>query len=109
MQAVSNQTAPDYERKATNAQVVYPLIHSTPVHGAFEVEDMADYTIQIVVVTFTPDVDPQDMQSELNHPDVKKHLGQVLGRVLVLPKVPNKYRKAHTFSVVSVTVERKTG
>lgn len=67
---------------------------------------MADYTIQLSV-TFTRDVDPQDLQSELNHPDVKKHLGEVLGRVLVLPKVPKEYREAGAFSVDKVTVEQK--
>jgi hypothetical protein len=67
---------------------------------------MADYTIQLVV-TFARDVDPQDLQSELNHPDVKKHLGEVLGRVLVLPKVAKQYPEAGTFAVGSVTVEKK--
>jgi hypothetical protein len=75
----------------------------------FEVaKNMADYIIQLAV-TITPDVDPQDLQAELNHPDVRNRLGEAVGRGLVLPHVPagKNYPKAGTFAVGSVTVEKK--
>jgi hypothetical protein len=67
---------------------------------------MADYTIQLAV-TFSRDVDPKNLQSELNNPDVRKRLGETLSRVLTLPQVRKKYPEAGTFAVVSVTVEKK--
>ena len=72
------------------------------------IESMADYILQVAVTT-TSDVDPQDLQDGLNHPDVRKLLGEALGKGLLLPHVPDgkKYPKAGTFAVGSVTVEQK--
>jgi hypothetical protein len=69
---------------------------------------MAAYIVQLAVA-ITPVVDPQELQTGLNHPDVRKRLGEVIGAGLILPHVPHgkKYPKAGTFAVGSVTVEKK--
>lgn len=72
------------------------------------IESMVDYILQ-VAVTITPDVDPEDLQAELNHPDVRYRLGEALGKGLTFPHVPagKNYPKPGTFFVGSVTVEKK--
>jgi hypothetical protein len=69
---------------------------------------MADYIVQLAV-TITPDVDPQDLQAGLNHPDVRKRLSGVVSSGLGFQHVPDggKYPKAGTFAVGSVTVQKK--
>jgi len=67
---------------------------------------MADYIVKLAV-TFSRDVDAQELQGSLNQPDVKKRLGDVLSRVLVLPEVQKKYPESGTFAVGSVTVVKK--
>jgi hypothetical protein len=69
---------------------------------------MADYIIQLSINT-NPDVDAGELQATLNDPDVKKHLGDVLSRCLVLPAVSGRkeYPKAGTIAVGSVTVKGK--
>jgi hypothetical protein len=69
---------------------------------------MADYIVHLAI-TITPDVDPQELQGGLNLPDVRKRLGDMVGAALILPHVPEgqKYPKAGTFAVGSVTVEKK--
>jgi hypothetical protein len=68
---------------------------------------MTEYTVRLAI-NITPDVDPQELQGFLNHPDVRRRLGEVVGASLTLPRVPEgkKYPKAGTFAVGSVTVER---
>lgn len=67
---------------------------------------MADYVVKMAV-TFSRDVEAQELQSELNNPDVRKRIADVLGNVLTLPQVKKKYPEAGTFSIGSVTVEKK--
>ena len=69
---------------------------------------MAAYIVHLAVA-ITPVVDPQELQDGLNHPDVRKRLGETLGAAMPLPLVPEgkKYPPAGTYAVGSVTVEKK--
>ena len=69
---------------------------------------MADYTIQLSV-TFSGDIDAKELQAGLSDHEARRRFGDLLSSVLVLPAVPQrqKYPKAGTFSVGSVTVEKK--
>lgn len=69
---------------------------------------MAEYVIQLSITT-SNEIDPHEWQGSLNLPDVRKRVGDLVGASLTLPLVPagKKYPEAGTFSVGSVTVERR--